>query len=676
MKAKAFVALVLVSALAFALVSAQSDRARQGTSWMKELLRSPMEIMAKTYIEHTLGSVVQALTNNPTFYCIPGDPTCAVTPAGIDLLMNKWIHLLVPFYIVAMLFTALFFLLKAGTPRGRARARSMAVKLIFGMALVALSPVIYQTLLETSVVLVNFFLTGYATELNLGLMTVPIDAQIFPPLGQDEINNMTWALDNTGLTMSWIFMYVACGTLILGNIVLWFRNMMVYFYGVFFPVIMFLYTFEVTKPQGEKWINGSLKWIFAPVLQAMLLAFTVQVANNISMWNFSGTVGSIVLTFLSNSLTGMIILAGISGFIMGPMIVGQAMSWFGDAVSSVGLGTGNQWMVSIGNLLAGGGSGSVLQAEAEYARASSYERYRTMMTDRSTPGTATLRQPQGASGQAPSIGSPGQHYAASGDSAPSGGQSAAGRGGMFESSTPTAQLRSALSYAPASDAGAGQSTGAPGNESAGSQQDTYSGTLSGTQTGSQPRQHQSYSGSPSSEDRAASGFSPEELKGELDQSSANDGGTRSGADAAGDSYAASSFGALINDELKKEKTSETMRALATGKPGISVPRGEEVEVRTGSAGGIPSIRTPRTPTAGSRGMGAQPTEDEEMARLAGIAADKERELTGRQIEQKQKMEGMQADQVQRDAGRRQAETDGKAAEKKEAAKRRNVDRER
>lgn len=671
----------MVAALALALVSAQSDRAKQGTSWIKEVLRSPMERMAKTYIEYTLGSVVQALTHNPTFYCIPGDAKCAVTPKGIDLLMNKWIHLLVPFYMVAMLFSAIFFLLKAGTPRGRARARSMAVKLIFGMALVALSPVIYQTLLETSVVLVQFFLTGYATELNLGLMKIPINAQIFPPVGQPEINNMTWALDNTGLTMSWIFMYVACGTLILGNIVLWFRNMMVYFYGVFFPVILFLYTFEVTKPQGEKWLNGSLKWIFAPVLQALLLAFTVQIANNISMWNFTGTVGSVILGFISNSLTGMIILAGISGFIMGPMIVGQVMSWFGDAISSVGLGTGNQWMVSIGNLLAGGGSGSVLQAEAELARASSYERYRSMMTDRSTPGTATLRQSHGASGVSSSQGSVSPGYAASGDRIPSGGQQSS-QGGMFAASSPTGQLRSALSYKPGSGPNAGQTSGASGEASSdNSPQNSYAGTLSGTGTGSRTSGTGAGTGSPAgSQDtdsgeasKASSGFNQNDLQAELDKSPES--GSAQGSTNSGDEqpYEAPSYGALISDELNKEQISNQTKALSPETPDAGTPQGKELEVKMASAGGIPSIKTPKEPPAGSTAMQA-PDEDSEMARLAGIAADKERELTGQHIEQKQTMEGLQADRVQRDAGRKQAETDGKAAEKKEAAKRRNVDR--
>ena len=367
---------------------------------------------ARKYCDYILGNIVAGLTQNPTLYCVPGTEcttapppynpagcTCYVT-GGMKPLMNKWLQILVPFYIIAMLFTGLFFLLKAGTPRGRARARGMFVKLLMGLVLVALAPVIYQALLELSKMFVDLFLHELHPTINLWFFSVPVDITLFGETN-DHLSDVSARISHSGLSLACIFICLALIIYIIAGIMVWLRNIMVFFYGVFFPVIIFFYSFEVTKPQGQQWMNAALKWIFSPALQALILAFTIEVSERMTLLNFTGigTLDEFIVHMMGRAMGGMVVLAGLLSFALAPMIVGQLMAWLGDAISAVGLGTGRQWMVGVGGILAGGGAGAIIQADAEYARGASYERYLSSMTSSPSLGPKTVSAPpKGATG--------------------------------------------------------------------------------------------------------------------------------------------------------------------------------------------------------------------------------------------------------------------------------------
>lgn len=565
MKGNQLVAILLVAVL-LATVAAQKDKAKQGESWWMEKIKSWMTWSARTYIDNTFGSIVESLTFNPRFYCIPGDPTCSVT-AGMDVLMNRWIKMLVPFYMIAMMFTALFFLLKAGTPRGRARARSMFLKLVFGMAVVAMSPLLYQIMLESSAMLVNWFLTETGTNINLGLFTVPINFRIFGVVNVEKLNNVSWQLNHSGMAMSCIFLYVACGMLVASNIILWIRNMAVFFYGVFFPAILFLYFFDVTKPLGQKWLNASMKWAYAPALQALLLAFTIEIANNISLWNFSGP-DIFILTAISNAMAGMMIIAGLVAFILAPMIVGQLMSWLGDAVAAVGLGTGRAWMVAAGGIMAGQGGGAIIQADTEYARGSSYERYMSLMTDSGNFGPMNT-----GGGQMGATGSIGQSAGSmqAGGGGQSGSSSASrGGGGGYGSSQPSGgsdYSGGAWAFTPEkrqSQADGGPKASAGPQEAA--QDDRYGKITRGESEGSSGK---------------STGFSPEDLRGEF----------KTGPNASA-SMKKGSFPGV--DDTDKSFDEQMMDAFAVGNRTVSTDSDTATHVSTSGE----RVRAFKTPQAG------------------------------------------------------------------------------
>jgi hypothetical protein len=469
-------ALAVAALLLAQVISAQTkDNASEGSSSLWTTIKNAITYPARKFVQAAFAPMINGLTHNPTFFCVPNDPqyaafydpSCKVTK-GIDILMNKWMTIMIPFYVVAILFTAIFWLLKAGTPRGRARARAMFLKLILGMVFVALAPVIYQMLLEFSVILVKFFLYEYSSTLDFGLFQVPLDMSLFGNVN-DQMDSIATRIMYSGMNMSCLFVFITLAAMVIASIFIWVRNMMVFFYGIFFPVILFFYSFEITKPDGQKWLNASLKWIFTPALQALILGFVVVISNRMSLLKFGPTVGATLMALVSNSMGGMIVLAGLYAFAFAPMIVGQMMSWLGNAISAVGLGSGRQWMVAVGGIMAGGGSGAMIQADAEYSRANSYERYQSTFSNTTTGSVGTAGGMMGATGGG---GGGGSLMGRSGGAA-GGGGAAAGGGGA-----------SGGAAGGAAGGGAGPAAGAARGAAGGGSMFPFQ--ADGTQTGTSP----------------------------------------------------------------------------------------------------------------------------------------------------------------------------------------------
>lgn len=403
------VLLVVVLVVAHSLTAAALE---QGEKSFFEKVFDHIKKPIRSYIDDTWGVLINGLTYNPVLFCVPGTecgtaPTanCCEVSRGAGKLVSMWLQIMVPFYIIAMLLTAMFFLLKAGTPRGRARARSMFLKLLLGMVVIALAPVIYQTMLDSSLLLTKMFLYEYKPSFNFFFFTVDIDANPFGSI--NDVSNpslhytdITETLSNSpSLTFTCFLLPLTAFLLVLAGLFIWLRNILVFFYGVFFPIILFFYFFEITKPYGRKWLNQAMKWIYVPAFQALILILTIQISNSVELMTFSGSIGGQGLHVISNTMAGMMVLAGIAGFALAPLIVGHLMSWLGQSVIAVGLGAGRTWMVGLGGILAGHGPNALPYAHGEFTRQRSFERY--MGAVRGVGGAATARtalQAKGATG--------------------------------------------------------------------------------------------------------------------------------------------------------------------------------------------------------------------------------------------------------------------------------------
>ncbi|MFH1054975.1 MAG: hypothetical protein V1744_02645 [Candidatus Altiarchaeota archaeon] len=364
-------ALVILSAI-IVTVSGQDEKKPAEVNYFVLIVNWIINILRWVF-KICMEIIISVLTWNPTLFCVPEgvpeyDAECNIT-GGMSSLMNKWLGILVPFYGVAMTFTALFFLTKSGSPRGRARARSMFLKLIFSMVVVAAAPAIYQLMLESSSVMVHYFLDSQMTEINFFLFKIR-PAPLFPnPAGGDIGSDMSDKVINSDLSMALIVMLLSAPIALLAALIALIRYVTVLIYGVFFPLILAMYSFEVTKPTGEKYYNSALKWIYTPVLQALILAFVINISSQMTLWVLPGTGVYANIVYRASLIMGaIIVIAGLFAFILVPLMMGYLMSWLGNAIMSVGMGTGNTWMMAVGGVMAGGGTGAIANADAGFWR--------------------------------------------------------------------------------------------------------------------------------------------------------------------------------------------------------------------------------------------------------------------------------------------------------------------
>ncbi|MCX6694843.1 MAG: MFS transporter, partial [Candidatus Altiarchaeota archaeon] len=272
-------------------------------------------------------------------------------------------------------------------------------------------------------------------------------------------------------------------TYVVSALLTWARNFLVFFYGVFFPIITFFYFFDLTKPYGRKWVQDAIKWIFLPIVQALILAFTLSLKTSLAATPvyIPGDVFSVFSPMMS---TG-VVLAGMLGFIAAPIIIGQLMSYIGTAISSIGLSTGRTWLVSAGGIMHGGFSGGPAQvawAHAQMARDMSKNRLESSLAYSAGGQAYSVRPSAGGGGRAgaggggggPAIGGGvapgasggGEDY---GGGARGGGGRSGGRGGAPSASGgqgPIAREAGAQSGSERAEAG---SPAAPGTQPKGDQ---------------------------------------------------------------------------------------------------------------------------------------------------------------------------------------------------------------
>ncbi|MFH1403156.1 MAG: hypothetical protein ABIH11_02685 [Candidatus Altiarchaeota archaeon] len=316
-------------------------------------------------VEGLAGVKIGSLTYNPTVFCPPGASDCKVT-AGVSEMIDTFISLTIPFYVIAVLFTGLFFIFKSGSPKARARARSMFLKLLYGMFFVVMSPAIYQVMLDMDVLLVRYLVHDIPVTMDLWFFELSLPGNPLPPVGK-YLNVLSHPISYAPGGIAYcMFMIVYLMAVIFASIIAWVRNILVFVYGVFFPIIVFFYSFDPTKAWGKKWFNDAIKWVFVPVIQAAILAFTIAIVFSVSQsMSFN--------TPVMNSMVFFAICAGNALFAAAPLIVGQVMGWFGNAIVAMGLGSGRTWMVAWGGILAGQGHSGIAYAHSEYSRQRAYE---------------------------------------------------------------------------------------------------------------------------------------------------------------------------------------------------------------------------------------------------------------------------------------------------------------
>jgi len=245
-------------------------------SWIEDVINNFFNLL--------LGKVVDLLTWNPDI--------TIVKP-----LMDDFIELATPLYIIAFILIGIYFFFLSESPKGRARARSALLKLLISLAFVITATPIYQFLLDLSELLVNFVMSLVEIDLSItGILALYSVAPLF-----------AMAICFVLLTLLTFFAL---------------RYLLLLIMAAIFPLTIFFFFFEFTKDYGRQIMRYTLMLIFVPVLQAIILVFVISSMNTIGSVKDWGNLAGIAIT--------------IGGFLMmiaAPWMALGLLKWIGGVLS-------------------------------------------------------------------------------------------------------------------------------------------------------------------------------------------------------------------------------------------------------------------------------------------------------------------------------------------------------
>lgn len=184
-------------------------------------------------------------------------------------ILDSIILIIQPFYVFAIIITALYLILASGSPSGRKNAKSSLVRLIVGIGLIMLSIPIIRLLSEISKNLTSLILDLFDP-----------DPRIFSEMTDFFFNHfMAISLFKPILGLPFLTLAVLMPLSVL--CILSLRYFMVMIMTLFFPFAVLLFSFKPTKSIGSRILNQILIWVFLPVMEALTLG-VVYIAIHIS----------------------------------------------------------------------------------------------------------------------------------------------------------------------------------------------------------------------------------------------------------------------------------------------------------------------------------------------------------------------------------------------------------
>ncbi|MFH1403565.1 MAG: hypothetical protein ABIH11_04770 [Candidatus Altiarchaeota archaeon] len=210
-------------------------------------------------------------------------------------------------FMLAIAYTGIYLIFMAGSPHGRSQAKDMFVRLIVGMVMVAVSPMIFQWMIDIT------------TSVSGELMNQAIAAS---PPGTVSFRIAFWKNIKYCCTFI-VFMII----LVLATFVAVLRFFAIYILACLWPLALFFYYFEFRIPFlediinfraiGQSMIKLSVITILTQLIQAFFLAITLI--------NLSVNSGSQMIDFI-------LMCAGFLGVVFTPMIAMQLLGWIGGLV--------------------------------------------------------------------------------------------------------------------------------------------------------------------------------------------------------------------------------------------------------------------------------------------------------------------------------------------------------
>jgi len=188
--------------------------------------------------------------------------------------MEFFINMLLPFYVLAIILTGGYVIFVSQSPEERARAKFWLGKLVIGMALITISPMIMEVALHLSTEFTKLILGLGDANLAIETTRVGIENfwQIFTTLtrrvlGHRAIGGISMALFCFSFLFI-IYMFIV------------FRYVVIGLLAVLFPVSLFLYSFQPTKDIGKSLLDQTFVWIFMQFAWAVgLIVIGISIAT-------------------------------------------------------------------------------------------------------------------------------------------------------------------------------------------------------------------------------------------------------------------------------------------------------------------------------------------------------------------------------------------------------------
>ncbi|MFH1722383.1 MAG: hypothetical protein ABH950_07255 [Candidatus Altiarchaeota archaeon] len=328
-------------------------------------------------IEGLIRMIMSCLTWNPQIFplyttgCDVDAGECA--SQGVSHIIISIMIILMPLYVILILYTGIQMIFFSLTPQGRAQSKSRLNEFIISMVVVSLSPMLYQVILDLSESVVYAILNVAVESMNSPGTDLAGFLILFLILAKTPIL----------LPMTIILLVIS----LIALMVLLVRYIFVLLYGVLFPAILFLYLFDTTKQMGSKLLARSIMWITIPIAQSIFMALViislVQTGSTIGTPLLHASEALIDLRFadaldaikdlgpgLIEALKSMLlVMGGLVGLILAPLMMSGLLEKVGGAVGFVGAASAPYTpaggaLVGAGTMMMGSGADSLISAGA------------------------------------------------------------------------------------------------------------------------------------------------------------------------------------------------------------------------------------------------------------------------------------------------------------------------
>lgn len=240
------------------------------------------------------------------------NPKVMITDAGgnyvgnppVESLVNAFIGIAQPFYVLAIIAVAFYLLFVSGSPLGRARAKASLIRLVLSMALIVLTIPIIQLCLDLSEMMTGSILNMGDTEMGIAIMNDAVTG-----LWNNYLTAITFNFWNS------VYLLMFSGVMFfMPFVIVGLRYFMIIYCTALFPLTVLCYAFYFTRNMGGHIFRETFRWIFIQPLWALIL---IAISN---------AAVSMPLTTDSTARMGLGLAAFIV-FIIAPLMVVKVMDW-------------------------------------------------------------------------------------------------------------------------------------------------------------------------------------------------------------------------------------------------------------------------------------------------------------------------------------------------------------